>query len=84
MNNSSTRPVRVYHRVRTPNENGQGYHYPKMVQHEIAQFHQFSIQSEELDTGAAHYPVGIVELADGTVITPAADMLQFLDVEVVL
>lgn len=76
-----TRPVRVYHFVRTPNENGQGYHYPKVVQHEVARFHQFSIASEELDTGAAHCPVGIVELTDGTVITPAAHMLQFLDAD---
>lgn len=79
--NKSTRPVRVYHRVRTPNEGGQGYHYPKLVQHELAQFHQFSVSSDELDTGAAHCPVGIVELRDGTVITPPADMLQFLDIQ---
>lgn len=81
MSTSSTRPVRVYHIIRRPNAEGNGFHYPREVQHERGVFHGFSIESQELDTGAAHYPVGIVELLDGSVITPAANMLQFLDVE---
>jgi hypothetical protein len=76
---TATRPVRVYHRPSRPKEGG-GIHYPLEVQHARGLFHQFSIQSEELDTGAAHCPVAVVELADGSVITPAAHMIQFLDI----
>jgi hypothetical protein len=80
MKATATRPVRVYHKVATPKEGG-GYTYPRELLHERATFHQFSVESEELDTGAAHYPVAVVELPDGTVITPAVQLIQFLDVE---
>lgn len=76
---TATRPVRVYHRPQRSKEGG-GYHYPREVLHERGVLHQFSIESTELDTGAAHCPVGVVELPDGTVITTPAHLIQFLDV----
>lgn len=76
---TNTRPVRVYHRPQREKEGG-GYHYPHEVLHERGLFHQFSIESTELDTGAAHCPVAVVELPDGTVITPPTRLIQFLDV----
>lgn len=75
---STTRPVRVYHTPKRDKEGG-GYHYPREVQHELAKFHQFSVESVELDVGASHCTVAVVELQDGTVITPATHMIQFLD-----
>lgn len=80
MMTTTTRPVRVYHTPKTPNENGIGYHYPRVVQHERVKFHQFATESTELDVGAAHCTVAVIELLDGTVITAGTHMIQFLDV----
>jgi len=43
-------------------------------------FHQFSINYEDLEHSAGHFACAIVEMPDGNVITPAADMIRF-DVE---
>lgn len=42
-------------------------------------FHEWGCGYEEFETGPGNYSVGIVELEDGTIITPASDFLQFED-----
>lgn len=42
-------------------------------------FQSFSTDHEEFETGPGLYPVAIVIENDGTVITPHANMIQFID-----
>lgn len=77
MSTTTKRPVRVYMNKNVPGTRN----WERVVQHERGYFHQFSIESEELDVGASHCPVAVVELPDGTVITPATHMIQFLDTQ---
>lgn len=42
-------------------------------------FHSWSIDFEEFDGGPGNYPVAIIELADGKVVTCMADSVVFLD-----
>lgn len=42
-------------------------------------FHEFGIDYEELSCGVGHWTTAIVELEDGKIITPAANMIQFTD-----
>jgi hypothetical protein len=74
-NTATTRPVRVYTMRKYPDS-------PKWVRellHERAWFHSFGTDYEEFDNGPGLHPVAIVELADGTVISPHATMIQFID-----
>jgi hypothetical protein len=41
-------------------------------------FHQFGTDYEEFDQGGVPFTVAIVELADGTIIMPRADLIQFI------
>ena len=43
-------------------------------------FHQWGSGYEEFETGPGNYSVAIVELADGEIVTPSADMIKFEDV----
>lgn len=76
---SSLRPVRVYHHVATPKEGG-GYTYPREVLHELGLFHTFGQESTEGPTEVVHGMCAVIELPDGAVITPAAHLIQFLDI----
>ena len=49
----------------------------EMVEFENGIFHQWGSNYEEYDNGAANFTVGIVELLDGTVIMPLAELIQF-------
>jgi hypothetical protein len=73
------RPVRVYHIVAKPKEGG-GHTYEREVLHARGVLHAFGTDSDEREAGNLVYSVGIVELADGSVILPYANMVQFLDV----
>lgn len=42
-------------------------------------FHQWGVDCEEYENGAASFTVGIVELPDGSVIMPLARWIQFID-----
>lgn len=42
-------------------------------------FHQWGVEAEELETNAANYSTAIIELPDGTVVTPLAHLIKFLD-----
>lgn len=53
-----------------------GYHHKELY---TALFHQFGTESNELDLGAEHYQVAIVEKEDGTVETVEASLIRFED-----
>ena len=50
----------------------------RQVKHESATFHQFGVDYEEFDNGFSQFTTAIVELADGSIITPPASLIQFL------
>ena len=43
------------------------------------QFHRFSVDYEECGENAGNFAVAIVELPNGEVITPPANLIQFTD-----
>ena len=46
---------------------------------DLGYFHQWGVNFEEFESGPANYSVAIVELQDGSIITPVAQDIQFLD-----
>jgi hypothetical protein len=72
---TTTRPVRVYIMRHYAGETT----CRREVMHERATFHRFGTDYEEFEAGPGLYPVAIVELGDGTVITPLVINIQFLD-----
>lgn len=46
---------------------------------ELGYFHGWGMNYEEFETGPGNYSVAIVELPDGSVITPAVTDITFLD-----
>jgi len=44
-------------------------------------FHAFGVAYEEFDNGPGNYSTAIIELSDGTVITPSADLIKFIDIQ---
>lgn len=73
---TNTRPVRVYTMRQYPDS-------PKWVRellYERATFHRFGTDYDQFEAGPGLYPVAVVELPDGNVVTPPASMIQFLDV----
>lgn len=71
--------------IRVPDTENPRSHFMKTehkVESGLGWFHQWASEYEEFDTGAVNYPVAIVELDDGTVITPHATDIKFLDTEV--
>lgn len=44
-----------------------------------ARFHQFTVESEELEVGALHVTCGVVEFPDGRIETPCARHIRFLE-----
>ncbi len=40
-------------------------------------FHQFGSDFEEFETGPGNYTTAIIELPDGTIITPLAELIRF-------
>ena len=51
------------------------------VQSGIGEFCQFGLGVEEDGNGFTNFSVAIVELPDGTVITPMANMIKFINDE---
>lgn len=45
----------------------------------IGRFHSWGLQYEELEYGVGNYTCAVVEKDDGTVETPAAFLVRFLD-----
>jgi hypothetical protein len=72
---TTTRPVRVYTMRQYPGNSK----WVRELVYERATFHRFGTDYNEYEAGPGLYPCAIVELSDGTVITPSASMIQFLD-----
>jgi len=51
---------------------------PEKVEAQAGIFHQWGVAYEEFETGPGNYSTAIVELTDGTIITPPAYMVQFI------
>ena len=56
------------------NENNNAF---EQANFEEGLFHQWGVDCEEYENGAASFTVGIVELPDGMVIMPLARLIQF-------
>jgi hypothetical protein len=48
------------------------------VNNQFGTFHAWSIESEHVEGGSLHYPVGVVELEDGSVETYVAKQIEFV------
>lgn len=46
---------------------------------ELGYFHQWGIDSEEVEEGVMNFTTAIVELADGKIVTPVASDIKFID-----
>ena len=46
----------------------------------VGLFHGFSVDFEEFEGGPGNFACALVELPNGEVITPPADLIQFTDV----
>ena len=55
--------------------------YMKKIPDDKGSFIQFGVDYEEFETGPGNYSTAIVELSDGTVITPPANLIRFDDRE---
>ena len=51
------------------------------VEFELGYFHQWGVDSEELDVGALNYTIGVVELPSGKVVTVMPENIKFIDIE---
>lgn len=51
------------------------------IEFKLGYFHKWGVESEELDTGALNYTIGIVELSDGRVVTVMPENIKFIDIE---
>lgn len=56
-----------------------GQRYMEKVADGEALFHAWGVEFEEFETGAGNYSTAIIERADGTIETPKADMIQFIE-----
>lgn len=71
------RPVTVFEYYRP---DGASYSAPLKKREQCkGMFHQFGFDYEEFESGPGNYTTAIVELEDGTVITPVAEMIRFDD-----
>lgn len=68
-----TRKVIVYEMTR--NSDTKRY---ERTQAKTGTFHQWGLRLEEDDRGFSSESAAIVELEDGNVITPSADLIQFI------
>ena len=51
------------------------------VEFNLGYFHEWGVDSEELDVGALNYTIGIIELPNGKVVTVIPENIMFIDVE---
>lgn len=68
------RKVMVYKYQKNPKTN-----IFEKVESGIGRFHQFGMGIEEDERGFSNYSIAIIEMPDGTVITPRADMIKFIN-----
>ena len=51
------------------------------IEFRLGYFHKWGVDSEELDVGALNYTIGIVELADGRIVTVMPENIKFIDID---
>lgn len=59
--------------------NGKYYKNGEWKNFVLADFHQWGNQYEEFESGPGNYSVAIVELLDGSIVTPMPDWIQFIN-----
>lgn len=52
---------------------------PVYVDSEPGLFHGWGVEYEEFEAGPGNYSVAIIEMPDGTIETPLAKMVRFLE-----
>ena len=76
------RTVLIYKHERREREKSNahpyGGNYLEKVPDGEGLFHQWGIDYEEFDTGAGNFTTAIVERPNGEIVTPPANMIQFL------
>lgn len=50
------------------------------IEFELGYFHEWGVDSEELDVGALNYTIGIVELVDGRIVIVIPENIKFIDI----
>lgn len=50
------------------------------IEFKLGYFHKWGVDSEESDGGTLNYTIGIVELADGRVVTVIPENIKFIDI----
>lgn len=70
------RKVIIYKNERTK-EPGK-FHYQRVPAGEGV-FHQWGVDYEEFDQGPGNFSTAIVEMPDGTIETPPATMIEFIE-----
>ena len=75
------RSVTVFEHYRESEDSGKGYKRNIVKTREIGQgrFHGFGLEYEELEMGVGAFTVAIVEMLDGTVVTPLPTLIRFDD-----
>lgn len=51
------------------------------IEFDLGYFHEWGIDSEELEVGALNYTIGIVELKDGKIVIVMPENLVFIDID---
>ena len=60
-------------------EKKEGDSFYSKIEDRIGSFHGWGADYEEFDHGVGSFSIAIIELSTGEVITPASDMVKFLD-----
>lgn len=71
------RPIQVFNEQRIVPQPAKPPYYEKVPTFQ-GLFHSWGVCYEEFSDGPGNYTVAIVELPDGSIITPAADLVKFL------
>ncbi len=51
----------------------------KIMSKEYGYFHEWGTDYEELQGGVGQFPIAIIEKDDGTIVTPHAELIKFVD-----
>ena len=49
------------------------------IEFSLGYFHEWGIDSEEVEGGVLHYTIGIVELKSGKIVTVVPENIKFID-----
>lgn len=79
------RTVNLFHFVRPEGPKRSNSYHDNIHQVRVVQttglFHGWGADYEEFETGPGNYTVAIVELPDGSIVTPIPENIEFVDEE---